>query len=193
MDSRTAISGLMPARPLRMPESVLRLTPSDRAVSVTFSPNGSRHKLLSTSPGCGGLCIFIVASVVVLIVDTLNIFPSANERDSPVAAHFHRPRAFSLAAQLVKVQAGQVHVACGCRYIQPAEDQSKPVSVLRLNARPGSGGKEPFESFMSKSFDGHALSVTQVVTGRTSHLTALRKRALRPASCGEALPADGLD
>ena len=35
MESRTAISGLIPARPLRMLESVLRLIPRDRAVSVT--------------------------------------------------------------------------------------------------------------------------------------------------------------
>ena len=30
-DNRTAISGLIPARPFKMPDKVFRLTPSDRA------------------------------------------------------------------------------------------------------------------------------------------------------------------
>src|SRR5437016_2043416 len=92
MERRTAISGLMPARPLRMPDSVLRLTPSDRAASVTVKFRGSRHSILSTSPGCGGLCIFIFTSVVVLVVDAIHVLAGTRERDAPVAAHLDGPR-----------------------------------------------------------------------------------------------------
>ena len=95
--------------------------------------------------------------MVVFIVHAHDILSGASECDAPVAAYFHRPCAFSLAAELMKGQPGQVHVALGRRYIQTAEDQSKPVSVLGLNSRLGSGGKEPFESFMPESFDSHAL------------------------------------
>src|SRR5712691_6517267 len=105
MERRTAISGLMPARPLRMADSVLRLTPRDRAASVMVKFRGSRHSVLSTSPGCGGLCIFIFTSVVVLVVHTLYIFAGARERDAPVAAHLYGPRALSWAPQFVEIQA----------------------------------------------------------------------------------------
>ena len=58
-DSRTAISGLIPARPFRMLDSVLRLTPNASAACVTVRPRGFKHNSRSTSPGCGGLCIFM--------------------------------------------------------------------------------------------------------------------------------------
>ena len=56
-----AISGLIPALPLRMDDNVLRLTPRLSAASVTETPSGSRHKSRIISPGCGGLCINIVS------------------------------------------------------------------------------------------------------------------------------------
>src|SRR5580700_2623570 len=106
MDRRTAISGLMPARPFKMADKVFRLTPSDLAASVTVSFSGSTHSALSTSPGCGGLCIFIVTSVVILIVDLLHVLAGANERDSPIAADLYGPRVLSGTAELVQFQAG---------------------------------------------------------------------------------------
>src|SRR5260370_22944354 len=93
MERRTAISGLMPARPFRMLDKVLRLTPSDLAASVMVTFRGSRHSVLSTSPGCGGLCIFIGTSVVVLIVDLVYVLASTSERHPPISAHLRRPRA----------------------------------------------------------------------------------------------------
>src|ERR1700730_1759339 len=80
----------MPARPFRMPDSVLRLTPSARAVSVTVRFNGFRHNTLSTSPGCGGLCIFMVTSMVVLVVYVIYVLAGTDECDAPVAAHRRR-------------------------------------------------------------------------------------------------------
>ena len=59
IEKRNAIRGLTPTRPLTMPDKAFRLTPRDRAAAVTVKFNGSRHSCLSTSPGCGGLYIFI--------------------------------------------------------------------------------------------------------------------------------------
>src|SRR6266566_1167012 len=124
MERRTAISGLIPARPYRMPDSVLRLTPSDRAASVTVKFRGSRHSSLSTSPGCGGLCIFIFTSVVVLGVDAIHVLAGTSERDTPVAAHLDGPRALSAATEFKEIQAGQVHVVWARGRVHTAEDQS---------------------------------------------------------------------
>src|SRR5450755_4649603 len=103
MERRTAISGLMPARPLRMPESVLRLTPRDRATSVTVKFKGSRHRVLSTSPGCGGLCIFIMTSVVVFVIDTAHILPGTYDGDPPIGAHFNGPLTLSGTVKFVEI------------------------------------------------------------------------------------------
>src|ERR1700685_3325529 len=103
MERRTAISGLIPARLLTMPDSVLRLTPSDRAASVTVKFRGSKQSVFSTSPGCGGLCIFIFTSVVVLIVHMCDVLPCTSERHAPVAAYFDGPRPLSGTAEFVKI------------------------------------------------------------------------------------------
>src|SRR5258708_40207260 len=120
MERRTAISGLMPARPLRTPDNVLRLTPSDRAALVTVKFRGSRHSVLSTSPGCGGLCIFIFTSVVVLVVDAIHVLAGTSERDAPVAAYLDGPCALFGATQFMEIQAGQVHAARARGRVQTA-------------------------------------------------------------------------
>jgi len=51
MDKRTAISGLIPARPFRMAERVLRLTPNAWAACVTLTPSGSKQRVLMIAPG----------------------------------------------------------------------------------------------------------------------------------------------
>jgi hypothetical protein len=56
-DKRTAISELMPARPLTTEERVFRLTPSAAAVSVMERPSGSRQSSCNTSRERGGFCI----------------------------------------------------------------------------------------------------------------------------------------
>lgn len=45
MERRTAISGVMPARPLRMLDRVLRVTPRDLAASVMVRFRGSRQRV----------------------------------------------------------------------------------------------------------------------------------------------------
>src|ERR1035441_4183960 len=110
----------MPARALRMRDSVLRLIPRDRAASVTVKFRGSRHSVLRTSPGCGGLCIFMLTSVVVLVVDAAHIPPGICECDAPVTAHFNGPRTLSRAAEFVEIQTRQVHVLGTRRHVQTA-------------------------------------------------------------------------
>src|SRR5206468_3936817 len=51
MERRTAISGLIPARPFRIAERVFRLTPRASAASVTVTPSGSRQRVLMIAPG----------------------------------------------------------------------------------------------------------------------------------------------
>ena len=51
IERRTAISGLIPPRPFRMADRVLRLTPSACAACVTVTPSGSRQRVLMISPG----------------------------------------------------------------------------------------------------------------------------------------------
>jgi virulence-associated protein VagC len=51
IDRRTAISGLIPDRPLRMLDRVFRLMPSAAAASVTLRRRGCRHNSRRTSPG----------------------------------------------------------------------------------------------------------------------------------------------
>jgi hypothetical protein len=66
----------------------VRLTPSDRAASVTVNFRGSKQSVFSTSPGCGGLCIFIFTSVVALIVHIFDVLPGTSERHGPALPNF---------------------------------------------------------------------------------------------------------
>jgi len=50
-DSRSAISAEMPARPLRIADSVLRATPSPSAASVTVRSSALRQSSRMISPG----------------------------------------------------------------------------------------------------------------------------------------------
>ena len=69
-------------------ESVLRLTPRAFAAAVTLRPRGSRHKSRSTSPGCGGLCMSIAGSLlmIVLIIHGHRVGALEQKRHTPVPA-----------------------------------------------------------------------------------------------------------
>jgi hypothetical protein len=51
LERRIAISGLIPARPFNMADSVFRLTPSASEASVIVKPRGSKQSSFRTSPG----------------------------------------------------------------------------------------------------------------------------------------------
>ena len=66
-----------------------------------------------------------------------------------------RPRPSSIAVQLVKAEARQVHVArIGCG-VQSAEDETQAIDVLRLDAALVARGEKLFEPFVSKALDRH--------------------------------------
>jgi hypothetical protein len=49
------------ARPLRTRDKADRVTPSCRAASVTVNPRAGSTSSRSVSPGCGGLCMSLMA------------------------------------------------------------------------------------------------------------------------------------
>lgn len=75
--------------------------------------------------------------MVVLVVYAIYVLPGKSKRHAPVAAHRHGPRAFSGATELVKIQAGQVHIARAGRGVQSAQDEAETFSGVRLNSRLG--------------------------------------------------------
>ena len=63
-DKRMDISALTPALRLRTAESVWRVTPRRFATSTRVSVSGKYSR--NTSPGCGGLCILLIVTSVVI-------------------------------------------------------------------------------------------------------------------------------
>ncbi len=61
-----AISGEIPNRAFNNDDSVFRETPRPLAASVTVNPKGSKHNSLTVSPGCGGLNMPILSSLMVI-------------------------------------------------------------------------------------------------------------------------------
>ena len=93
--------------------------------------------------------------MVVFIIDAFSILPSKTERDAPVAADLDGPGGLPSTLQLVKFQARQIQVAGVSRGMQPAENQSESVGMLRLDPTLVAGGEEAFEPFVPKALDRH--------------------------------------
>src|SRR5437879_4196928 len=136
MDRRTAISGLIPARPFRMADRVLRLTPKASAACVTVTPSGSKQRALMISPGWGGLYMRIATTslVIVLVIHGIRILAHKLERHPPVPADRHGPGALSVTFERMKVKARQRHISRSGGGTQTAQDETKSFSVLCLNA-----------------------------------------------------------
>src|SRR2546421_8073519 len=99
---RSAISALTAARPLMTRESATRDTCSRRANSVTFTFFSTVSR--KTSPGCGGLCIRLIAisSVVIHVVHEHGVLAFEGEYQPPVAAYRDCPVALEFALEGVK-------------------------------------------------------------------------------------------
>jgi len=136
MGRRTAILGLMPARPLRIAESVFRLTPKVLAASVTVTPSGSRQSDLMTPPGAADCtCASRFLSVVILVVDHISIDARKGAREPPVAANSHRPSALPVALQRMQDQPRKRHILrFRCR-VQLSQNDSQTFGVLGLYSR----------------------------------------------------------
>lgn len=131
-DNLRAISGEIPAAPFSTRERATRVTLRWLAASVTDSaPRYSRKTL----PGCGGLCIRIIeTSVIVPIIDQNRIFALECECQSPVTAHVNRPVSFQVACQRVQSPARRIHIGRGFRIVQCKELFSQAIGMFRLNA-----------------------------------------------------------
>src|ERR1700686_1393617 len=100
LDKRTAISGDMPRFPFTSSESVFRETPSASAACVMVNSNGSMHSCRTTVPGCGGFFICMGGSVVLVVIDIVNILYAAvvkTENHTPVSANNDGIKAFQIA------------------------------------------------------------------------------------------------
>src|SRR5438046_724583 len=150
--SRIAISALTAARPFTTRESATRDTPSLRANSLTLS--SARTLSRSTSPGCGGLCILLISSsVIVHVIDEHRMLVVERENQPPVAAHRNRPRALRRTLQRVKAPAGQIQVCRPARRIESTKLQAKLRRVRRLDPGLAAVQKEALQPFVAEAAD----------------------------------------
>jgi hypothetical protein len=95
-DRRTAISALTPALPFKTADKDWRVTPSRVATSIKVSVSGKYSR--NTSPGCGGLCILLIlTSVIVQVVNQLGIRTDKSKNDAPNSIHGNRVVAAKIA------------------------------------------------------------------------------------------------
>src|SRR5690348_8198396 len=95
LESRMAISGLIPDFPVTILFKVCRVTPRTFAPLVTDKPKGSRQSCRTMSPGCGGFFIGMdcrsFSSVVVDEFNVERIGALKAENDSPAGPHSDGP------------------------------------------------------------------------------------------------------
>src|SRR6266849_10049198 len=97
---RSAMSPERSACPFSRFDSAGRDTPSICAAAVTDRASGFRISVRINSPGCGGFAIR--PSVVVLIIPLNQFVVVDAEGQPPIARDVESPRAFPVAAQLVR-------------------------------------------------------------------------------------------
>ncbi len=94
-----------------------------------------------------------LASVVVLVIDCVCVFSDKRKRDLPVSADLYGPRAFAVTFQRVKSQSGESHILGCCRCAKPAQNESQPLCMLRLNAGFRSALEKPDQALMFEAAD----------------------------------------
>jgi len=67
LDNRIAISTETPVCSFTRLDNVCRVTSKPSAARVMLKPRGSRHCRLIMPPGCGGLCMIMINSLLVII------------------------------------------------------------------------------------------------------------------------------
>ena len=136
-DSRMAISGDMPRRPLSSRESVLRDTASPLRRFGDRQAEGIEALAPDEGAGMGrvvhehGRCLSLM---VVQIVDIGGVAVLEAEDRAPVGAHRHRPEPGIFPLQPVEPEAGQVHVVRDARRIESDQDVAHGLAVLRVDA-----------------------------------------------------------
>jgi hypothetical protein len=107
----------------------------------------------------------MVGSVVILIVNILNVGARKSETNAPVATHAHGPSTLPATFQRVQAETRQGHVAWFDCHIESAQDQSQLTGVLRLDPDRDSTQEEALQPLMSEAEYGHACIVACNVSG----------------------------
>src|SRR5579859_1051075 len=121
LDSRIAISGLMPDLPFTTLLRACRVTPSTFAPAVTESPRGSRQSWRTTWQGWTGVFMGMEFSSSLMVVNQFNvegILSVKAEYDAPIGPDGHGPESFQVAFQRVQAIAGQVESLRRCGGIE---------------------------------------------------------------------------
>jgi hypothetical protein len=97
----------------------------------------------------------MVDSVVVFIVNILDIGAGKYKRNAPVPTHPDSPTALPITFQGVQLQSWQRHVSRFDRHVQPTKDEPKPTGVIRIYSGGRAVQEEAFQSLMSEFENRH--------------------------------------
>jgi len=92
------------------------------------------------------------SSVIILIIDQDRILAFKRECELPVSAYVYRPVTGKLTFQLMETPTWSIHILSPFCIVESKKLTSKFFSVFRLNARFGTGLKEPLNTSMPKGF-----------------------------------------
>jgi hypothetical protein len=92
----------------------------------------------------------MVDSVVIFIVNILNVRAGKFEGYAPVSAHPDSPTALPVTFQGMKLQSWQRHVSRLDRYVEPAQNKTKPTGMRHFDSGGSTAHEEAFQSLMSE-------------------------------------------
>ena len=73
--------------------------------------------------------------MVVFVIYSIRIFSDKGERDPPIPADRDSPFTFSIALERMQIEPRKRHILWTCCGAQPSQNQTKPLSMLRLDSR----------------------------------------------------------
>jgi hypothetical protein len=97
--------------------------------------------------------------MIVLVIHRVSILADESKSDTPVAANFHGPITFTLTAQFMETQTGEVHILRAGGRLKAAKDKAQSSSVPWLNTSLAALGEETLQPLVFESRD-HACTVT---------------------------------
>lgn len=102
--------------------------------------------------------------MVVLVGYGFCVLPFEAKGDAPAPADIHGPGTRSTSFELVKLEAGKVHILGPCSRMEPAEDQTESLRVSGLDSGDIPGFEKEPEAFVPEA-SNHSPVVTYPVTG----------------------------
>src|SRR5665647_512675 len=125
-----------------------RLMPICAAKAVTLTPKSSSQPV-SSSPGCAGLCIFMVClSVVIQIIQKLYILTDKPERHSPIGLHRQGIKTGTVARQTMHAPRRTVQVWQATGDMQGGQQFAQALGVNRLYACHAARLEKRFKPFV---------------------------------------------